>query len=185
MKSPIETKVIAAAAGAGGGGVVNGFLMWLLGVTLWAQPSDAASAVKAAEAVPFPVSAFVGLVLVVAGAALGGYKAPHTERPDLTAAAEDDHDYEYLHPGSGSGLEMPATMGVDYQPADPTPAPAAAPAPTFALDAPDAPDDDATSSAEPIPQSVLNATSVVPGASASAAGTAPLTVTPAAAPTQG
>lgn len=184
MKSPIETKVIAAAAGAGGGGVVNGFLMWLLGVTLWAQPSDAASAVKAAEAVPFPVSAFVGLVLVVAGAALGGYKAPHTERPDLTAAAEDDHDYELLHPGSGSGL-------VDDQlpPAEPAPAPAAAPAPTFALDAP-APDDapDATSSAGPIPQTsmpVLNATSVVPGASASAAGTAPLTVTPAAAPTQG
>jgi hypothetical protein len=85
MFSTIETKVIAAAAGAGGGGAVSGFVLWLLGVLFWGAPSDANHAAQAAAAVPGPVSALVAVVLVILGAFLAGYAAPHTPRPDLHA----------------------------------------------------------------------------------------------------
>jgi hypothetical protein len=83
----IETKVIAAAAGAGGGGAVSGFLLWLLGVTVWGVPKDADHATQAVAAVPMPVALLLAVALAVIGAALGGYRAPHTDRPDLAGTS--------------------------------------------------------------------------------------------------
>ena len=82
----IETKVIAAAAGSGAGAAVGSFLLWLLGVVVWHMPDTAAHATDAVAAVPGPVSAVVLAGLAIAGSAVGGYAAPHTPRPDLSAA---------------------------------------------------------------------------------------------------
>jgi hypothetical protein len=86
----IETKVLAAAAGGGVGGAVGAFILWLLGVLVWHQSSAAVDAPTAVAAVPPPVSELL-LVLLAAGfAALGGYLAPHTPRPDLAVIPASD-----------------------------------------------------------------------------------------------
>ena len=87
MFKNIETKVIAAAASAGFGGALGTFLTWLLGVVLWGAPANADAAVKASAAVPTPVSALLVVILAVLGAWLGGYAAPHTDRPDLATSS--------------------------------------------------------------------------------------------------
>ena len=81
----IETKVIAAASGSGLGAAVGTFLTWLLGVTIWGAPASAEAVSKAVSAVPQPVFGLLTILVGVAGAAIGGYVAPHTTRPDLTA----------------------------------------------------------------------------------------------------
>jgi len=81
--STIEAKVIAAAAGSGVGAAVGTFLLWLLGATVWGAPGDAGHAAAAAAAVPEPVGALLVIVIGATGAALAGYAAPHTPRPDL------------------------------------------------------------------------------------------------------
>ena len=83
MKSRVETKVIAGAAGAGGGAAVSAFLLWLMGCVLWGASWDSGGADEAIAAVPWPVSGLLGLVLTVAGSAIAGWLAPHTPRPDL------------------------------------------------------------------------------------------------------
>ncbi len=89
----IEAKVIAAAAGSGLGAAVGTFLLWALGATVWGAPADAGHAATAAAAVPEPVGALLVIVVGILGAAVAGYAAPHTPRPDLhgqpaSAAAE-------------------------------------------------------------------------------------------------
>lgn len=83
----IEAKVVAAAAGSGVGAAVGTFLLWLLGVTVWGQPVAADAAAKAVSAVPGPVAGLLVIVVSVVGAALGGYRAPHTARADLGESA--------------------------------------------------------------------------------------------------
>lgn len=84
----IETKVIAAAAGAGLGAAVAQFLLWVLGVTFWTVVPTAEHAKDAISAVPEPVSTLLVLVVSILGAAIGGYQAPHTQRPDLVPPDE-------------------------------------------------------------------------------------------------
>jgi hypothetical protein len=81
----METKVIAAASGAGAGVIVGEFVDWTLGVTVWHQSTAASASADAIKAVPAPVAALVGLALSVLGAALAGWKAAHTSRPDTDA----------------------------------------------------------------------------------------------------
>jgi hypothetical protein len=81
----IESKVYAATLGSGAGTILSGFLLWVLGVTAWHSDNAAGNAVAAASAVPAPVAALVTLLLAIGGTFLGGYVAPHTPRPDLTA----------------------------------------------------------------------------------------------------
>jgi len=82
-KAPVEAKVYAALAGGGIGGALGGFLLWLLGVTVWHVPPSAAASAAASSAVPPPVADLL-LILLPGGLAwLGSYAAPHTHRPDL------------------------------------------------------------------------------------------------------
>lgn len=78
--APVEGKVSAGAQGTGAGLALYGFLLWLLGVTLWGMPADAAHAVAAAAAVPAPVIGLLALLPVGLGYACG-YLAKHTPRP--------------------------------------------------------------------------------------------------------
>lgn len=80
----IETKVIAGAAGSGVGAAAGGFLLWLAGVLIWHQPDTASAAAATVAAVPTPVSGLVLILLAVAGSAISGYAAPHT---NVTAGA--------------------------------------------------------------------------------------------------
>ena len=86
MTTPIEAKVWAAAFGGTAGGVGGSFLMWILGAGLWHGGWAAAQAQTAQAAVPSPVASLIPIVLTFLGAFIGGYRAPHTPRPDLTAA---------------------------------------------------------------------------------------------------
>lgn len=85
--APVEGKVWASTVGAGAGTVTAGFLTWLLGVSLWGAPSDAAHAVQAVQAVPAPVSLMLGLALSVGATFMAGYQAKHTDRPAVPAPA--------------------------------------------------------------------------------------------------
>lgn len=87
MKAPIESKVIAATAGGASGGVVGLFFLWLLGVLLWHAPADALHATQAVAAVPQPVGGFLLFLLAGLTSFWAGYRAPHTDRPDLNQAA--------------------------------------------------------------------------------------------------
>jgi hypothetical protein len=86
----IETKVIAAAAGSGGGVVVASFAEWLMGVLIWHASNTAAEAIHAISAVPSPVTALLTFTITVAGAAIGGYAAPHTVRTATESAPPAD-----------------------------------------------------------------------------------------------
>lgn len=79
-REPVETKVVAATGATAGGGVVATFVVWLLGVTWQGQPTDADHAASAIGAVPAPVTAIVGLVVLTLSTFLGGYLARHTSR---------------------------------------------------------------------------------------------------------
>jgi len=80
----IETKVLAAMIGGGGGAALSTFLLWLLGVVFWGASSAAGDAATAIASVPQPVSGLIVILLSAGLAAVGGYAAPHTSRPDLT-----------------------------------------------------------------------------------------------------
>ena len=80
---PVETKVYAALVGGVSGGAIGGFVLWLLGITVWHVSNAAASSGAAAAAVPPPVADILlwGLPGAVAWGA--AWLAPHTSRPDL------------------------------------------------------------------------------------------------------
>lgn len=84
MTDTIESKVYAATLGSGAGTILSGFLLWLLGITIWHSSSAATDAVAAVAAVPAPVAAVVTLLLAIGGTFIGGYLAPHTSRPVVT-----------------------------------------------------------------------------------------------------
>jgi len=69
----VETKVTAATAAA----VSTGFVLWVL-----------QSYVFGGGAVPGPLAAFVGIVVLGVVTVGAGYLAPHTHRPDLPAAGD-------------------------------------------------------------------------------------------------
>jgi hypothetical protein len=79
-RAPVETKVVAGAAGAGAGAVISQFVVWLMGCWAWGASWDASKAVDAVAAVPAPVADLVFLTITVIGAWIAGYKAPHTHR---------------------------------------------------------------------------------------------------------
>ena len=87
MLANVETKVWAALAGGAGGGVLVSFLLWLLGITIWHVSSTAGSASVAMAAVPTPVADLLLIGVPALSAALAGYVAPHTSRPDLAPPA--------------------------------------------------------------------------------------------------
>jgi hypothetical protein len=72
-KAPVEQKVTASSRGAGLGGALAAFIIWALG--RWAFHGD----------VPGEVSGLVIVAVPTIGAALDGWRAPHTPRPDLLA----------------------------------------------------------------------------------------------------
>lgn len=87
---PIETKVITGAAGGGlSAATVTPGVLWLLGVFVFGAPSGSTLADLAITAVPWPLSTFVGAVIVTAGAFVGGYVGRHTSRPDLRPSETD------------------------------------------------------------------------------------------------
>ncbi len=110
----IETKVIAAMAGGGAGAAVASFIAWLLGVTIWHASNTAGQAAQAVEAVPLPVSGFVGILLAALGALASGYAAPHTASPADSTAPESIAG-QYLIPPLDSTVTE-----VRYPPADAT-----------------------------------------------------------------
>lgn len=78
----VETKVIAGAVGSGLGGALTAFTLWLLGTFVWNAGSNAADAARAVEAVPAPITGLVTVVIPAGTAAVAGWLAPHTHRPD-------------------------------------------------------------------------------------------------------
>ena len=122
LTNQIETKVYAAAIGGGTGGVLSGFLLWLLGASLWSGGWQAGNADKAISAVPSPVSALIVFLISLLGAAIGGYLAPHTDRglvdpatvtqPTTVVINQSSPTEEpSVDTGSGSTVETP-TIGV-------------------------------------------------------------------------
>lgn len=81
--SPVETKVALQAGGGTLGAALSGFIVWLLGVTVWGVPFTADRATDAMGAVPLPVSGLLAVLLTIGLGAYAGYAAPHTARPDL------------------------------------------------------------------------------------------------------
>lgn len=86
MLANIETKVWAALVGGAGGGVFVTFVLWLLGILFWHVPAAAASASASVAAVPEPIANVLLLAVPAISAAIAGYVAPHTSRPDLATA---------------------------------------------------------------------------------------------------
>jgi hypothetical protein len=86
--APVEGKVSAGAQGTAAGMALYGFLLWLLGITVWGVPADAAHAVAAAAAVPAPVIGLLALLPVGLGY-LCGYRAKHSPRPVNSSGAAE------------------------------------------------------------------------------------------------
>lgn len=78
---PFETKVTAAIAGAISGGVLSKFVLWTVAVLFFGASTSANAASAAVAAVPEPISTLILVVIAATGAGVGGYKAPHTDRP--------------------------------------------------------------------------------------------------------
>lgn len=70
VKGKLEAKVIAGMAGSGGGAIVGQFVVYLLGTTIYAH------------GVPDEVKALVLTGCAAGVAAVAGWLAPHTARPD-------------------------------------------------------------------------------------------------------
>lgn len=97
----VSPKVVASAAGAGAGATLTGFLVWLLGASLYGVGFDASVADAAVAAVPNQVIALIGLVLVVAGAFIPGYQVTDPARategavePQLTDEPAEEPVFE-------------------------------------------------------------------------------------------
>lgn len=88
--SPISPKVYAAVLGASGGTVVSGLILWIIGVTAYQVSPDANSVGTAVAAVPTPISAAIGLLLVILGAAIPGYQTTDPARVELADAELPD-----------------------------------------------------------------------------------------------
>jgi hypothetical protein len=73
----VEPKTKASTGGAAAGAIVSAFVVWLLDETVWNG--------AAAPEVPFPVTAFVGLVIGAGLTFAGGYFAKHVNRPNPPA----------------------------------------------------------------------------------------------------
>lgn len=115
---PVESKVIAATAGSGLGAALSAFLLWLVGVLAFGASSAADQVPKALAAVPEPVGALLAILVAIGGAFIGGYAAPHTHRPDLTAVLTSisgtvtvdsiPGSIVYTGPGQTAGVVSPA-----------------------------------------------------------------------------
>lgn len=108
--STIETKVIAAAAGSGVGAAAGGFLLWLAGVLIWHQPNSAGAAAATVAAVPTPVSGLVLILLAVAGSAVSGYAAPHTNVAAGAHSADSVPVGDAVTPASLASVDTSATI---------------------------------------------------------------------------
>lgn len=84
---PTSPKVIAAAAGAGAGATLTSLILWIIGVAAYGVPGNASSVPEAIAAVPSPITAGLGLLLVIGGAYLPGYQ---TTDPQRTASVNPD-----------------------------------------------------------------------------------------------
>lgn len=73
----VEPKTKAATGGAATGAIVSAFIVWLLDELIW-------NGAEVPE-VPFPVTAFVGLVITAGLTFAGGYFAKHVNRPNPSA----------------------------------------------------------------------------------------------------
>lgn len=80
MTNPISPKVVAAAIGAGAGATVSTLILWIIGVTAFHVPVGADFVNDAITAVPSPIAAAIGLLLVLAGAAIPGYQVADPAR---------------------------------------------------------------------------------------------------------
>ncbi len=80
ISNPISPKIVAASAGAGAGAVVSTLILWIIGVVAYHIPADAESVSAAVAAVPSPITAAIGLLLVIAGAAIPGYQTTDPNR---------------------------------------------------------------------------------------------------------
>lgn len=112
MLNTIETKVIAAVAGATGGSALATFLLWLIGVLCFGGSTSASAAVEAAQKVPGPVSGLLLMVLAAAGAGVGGYSAPHTDRAVAQQVAPQP-------PAVTGDAPLPGDVPIDDIPAEP------------------------------------------------------------------
>jgi hypothetical protein len=91
--SRVETKVWAAVVGAGGGTVVGNALLWVLGVTAWGAPSDAAHSKVALDSVPPYISSLITLALATLGTFAGGWYAPPSNHAgNAIGGVMDDSD---------------------------------------------------------------------------------------------
>jgi hypothetical protein len=97
MAAPTESKVFGGSIGGGSGAIVTTFVLWILGVTVWNAPSTSDASAFAVAAVPGPVSAFIGLLLIVGGAFFGGWLAKHTPRPEDGYVARRALDEDESH----------------------------------------------------------------------------------------
>jgi hypothetical protein len=91
--SRVETKVWAAVVGAGGGTVVGNAVLWILGVTGWGAPSDAAHAKVALDSVPPYIGSLITLALATIGTFAAGWYAPSSNHAgNAVGGAMDDSD---------------------------------------------------------------------------------------------
>jgi hypothetical protein len=92
--APTEGKVYNATIGSGIGVVATPFILWLLGVTIWNVPIDAASEFQAIQAVPTTISVPIGVLVLMGSTFFGGWVAKHTPRPEVTEALDDMNEIE-------------------------------------------------------------------------------------------
>lgn len=104
--APVETKVALQAGGGTLGAALSAFIAWLLGVVVWGVPFTAGHATDAMAAVPLPVSGLLTVLLTIGLGAYAGYKAPHTERPDLVESGQTADRAITLAPPIGSDADV-------------------------------------------------------------------------------
>lgn len=84
----IESKAVAGAGGGGLGALLSQLGLWGVGVLAFGGSSAAADVAETLALVPSPVANSLVFVLTAAGAFLGGYIAPHTDRLMLPEPAD-------------------------------------------------------------------------------------------------
>jgi len=85
--NPISPKVYSAAAGAGAGAIVSQLIVWLIGAGAFGGGWSADRVDNALAAVPSPLNAFILLLVIIAGAAVGAYvKVDPLRLPTLDSA---------------------------------------------------------------------------------------------------
>jgi hypothetical protein len=105
--NPVSPKIIAAASGAGAGAILSSAAVWFLGAWLWRVGFSAENVDAAVAAVPLPLTAIVGLVFTVVGAAVPGYRTTDSirnlglQQQPLNVAEEDVADHS-LQPAAAT-----------------------------------------------------------------------------------